>query len=484
MAVEPKTTFKHLTVDSAGDIYVGTFVGLYKISGATGRVSSLTRERGLKLVSCLSKSEDGRILVGIFGKSKGLHYIDESDGLVNLFRGYAGFTETSHVVHSSDGHWLLVSFGRLWHFTDRFLRDGTLREAVVRLGDAAEEASSKPPFLTDRSGGMQPKRDDSLASLPPPPGGGGSVVRPKTVSQSFAPSETRLPPPPEHSVAAAPTSQPSEVSSLPTAFRQLFEGERILAVTETVGRLWVGTEGGGLYSLKEGQAAKLHRRFDAAVTHLLYGTRGRLFIVIGATQLMGFNGFAFDSLARVPDRVTCLLDGADRGLIMGTRQGLYSYRQGALTTVTARGDLLPDTSITTLIRFGNELWIGTRLGLARWSGDRFTVYGASDGLPSGEINSLAVHENRLWVASVDGVAVLTGDRFTSVTGFHPRWLLATPGVLWAARGATVASYRDGRWSRLSKDAPSEIALLTRDARGLIFVCGDRLLRLPVSGGGR
>lgn len=72
--------------------------------------------------------------------------------------------------------------------------------------------------------------------------------------------------------------------------------------------------------------------------------------------------------------VLALSQTTDGSIWVGTRDaGLFRIKEG----ITSKIEGLPDLKVNTLVRDGNEVWVGTDAGLVRWNGSKLT----SDGIP-------------------------------------------------------------------------------------------------------
>jgi len=423
MGVQPPVTFKHLLVEPSGDILVGTFLGLFRINGRNGSVTDLTGDNEKKLISCLELGEDGNVYVGIFGKNKGMHLLKGNE-LTNLFRGYSGYSETSAFKRTSGGDYLLVSFGQLWHFTDRFVKDGTLREVDYR-GPAPHALIADPDVPTTVP------TDTGLAQLPPPPTTGGSVSLPPP--PTFTPALPTVVPP--------TTAPPSGVAKPAVGASTVLEGQRVTAVTQSVGRLWVGTDRGELHLMARVGDVKQARTFGGAVTVLQYSAGGRLYIAAERTALYTFNGFSYRLVTRSGSDITALADGPNGEQYVGTRDGLFRTEGDKLVSVPVT---LPDRLVTALVADGATLWVGTRLGLVRVADGATTSFGTADGLPAQDVRCLAVNQGRLWCGTGGGVATMTGSRFTIVAGGAIVALQSAGNDVLVARADGVARWSGGR----------------------------------------
>ena len=424
MAVDPPVTFKHLLVEPSGDILVGTFLGLFRIDGSSGGVDEITRDAKKKLISCLTMGADGNVYVGIFGKNKGIHIL-EGDELRRLFRGYAGFTEANDFARTRQGDYVILSYGRLWHFTDRFIKTGQLKEAVFRGLDKDTES-----VVPDLSQGADSRQGIALSNLPPPP-------KPPQSPRTESPSKERD--------IVSKAQEPSLESTSIDEFTKLLEGEEVLSLAESVGRVWIGTSEGNLYSLSGFSKVNKARSFSEPVSRVFYSAGGELYILLSKRTLYRFNGFSYRKLYDIPAEVTTLIDGKNGGLLIGTTDGVFRSVGGDLSPLEMKGDL-PDRSVRVLYRKDDEIWIGTRLGLARILNQDFEVFTTSDGLPSPSIRDLASFRGRTWIATDGGVVSFVGSRFKLEARSRAQALKANDGSLWLIDDERVRSFDGSDWA--------------------------------------
>jgi signal transduction histidine kinase/ligand-binding sensor domain-containing protein len=220
---------------------------------------------------------------------------------------------------------------------------------------------------------------------------------------------------------------------------------RILTLLEDRrGRLWIGTEGGGLTVLEEGRFRTFGRTdglSDDIVRALAEDAEGTLWIGTDV-DLQSRDETAFRSWGAsdgVPAAVRSLVVDAAGTLWAGTGQGLvrrsgkrfvpagltdavlslHAAADGTILAGTPHGlrlledgrvevpdlaDGLPGEVVNCVLRDRRgTVWIGTSGGLARWASGRLSVFTPAQGLSNG--NVLALLEDRegtLWVGTQDG----------------------------------------------------------------------------------
>src|SRR5215204_5915335 len=202
-----------------------------------------------------------------------------------------------------------------------------------------------------------------------------------------------------------------------------------------------------------------------------HGTR-----VVGAVLLLAMEWSAPDRLA-----------GQENGPDSVARLTITQY---AHTSWTARDGAPADIRALAQTTDG-YLWLGTRLGLFRFDGVRFTRFEArtGDSLPSSRVGSLlAAHDGSLWIAWGTGVVSRLRNGRVSTFGEGQR-LPFTQGMVEASDGTIIAGttkglvrFRDETWEDISRtwNFPGTNArLLYYDRSGALWVVTeDRVVYLP------
>src|SRR5579871_1401125 len=113
--------------------------------------------------------------------------------------------------------------------------------------------------------------------------------------------------------------------------------------------------------------------------------------------------------------IDAVLQTSDGQLWLGTRTGLVRFDGIRFTTVdAANGGAMPDVWIPALVEDADHaLWIGTdESGVYRFAGGTLTRYARGDGLPSTSIRCLFVDATgRVWACTSAGLAVFNASRF-------------------------------------------------------------------------
>jgi ligand-binding sensor domain-containing protein/two-component sensor histidine kinase len=193
--------------------------------------------------------------------------------------------------------------------------------------------------------------------------------------------------------------------ALPRPAHQVRRGWGVDLLHDHRGDLWVGTQGQGLWRIRDGHD----------------GTPSTVDVVS-----------VEDGLAS--NAVHSLLEDREGNIWLGTMSGLQRLTPHRVTPVKHLAiprvvEMTPDGSV----------WVGTAAGLVRFSSAGRRVYTQADGLPGTVV--LALHADRrgdLWVSSERGVARFSQERFSPVL------VAPGPGV---QRILTIAGSGDRLWFR-------------------------------------
>ncbi len=182
------------------------------------------------------------------------------------------------------------------------------------------------------------------------------------------------------------------------------------------GSLWVGTHGGGLIRLKDGEWTRYTTReglLDNRLWELERGRDGSLWIGTesGLARYQDDRWTSYtpgDGLAGA--LVWALHEDRGGGLWIGTRGGLNRLQDGTLRTYTT-GDGLADDEIVALGEdLEGNLWVGTGGGgLSRFDGTSFVSYTTEHGLPGANVECIQPdRDGNLWLGTRgDGVVRLS-----------------------------------------------------------------------------
>ncbi len=178
--------------------------------------------------------------------------------------------------------------------------------------------------------------------------------------------------------------------------------------------------------------------------------------------------------------IRSLLDDGAGGLWVGTKKGLLHYEKGRFQRLPDEGELR-QVNVPALALEGSTLWVGTSLGLERvpLKGGLRQRYTAKEGLPSNGIEALAIDgQGVLWIGTRDGLARLSGDKVEQVplpAGADARvrtLLAAKDGTLWVGTYSGLLSLRDGAFVAYgpAQGMPHyEVLSLLEDRDGVLWV---------------
>jgi PAS domain S-box-containing protein len=154
--------------------------------------------------------------------------------------------------------------------------------------------------------------------------------------------------------------------------------------------------------------------------------------------------------------VYTVVQSRDGYLWIGTRSGLARFDGVRFTSFDDRiPGQFKESEVWALAEDrASALWVGTYGGgLTRLHQGRFTTFDTGNGLPSNRIRSLAADvDGSLWIGTDNGLAHLVGDTFTVLAppGFAPRQVITAlhvdrNGVLWIGTESGLSSLRAGRF---------------------------------------
>jgi len=228
---------------------------------------------------------------------------------------------------------------------------------------------------------------------------------------------------------------------------------------DRAGRLWVGTDGGGLALWDHGVRETFSTASglgSAEVRPVLQTKDGALWV---GTRGGGVDRYADGRWTRLTtrqglasDEVWALAAAGDDAVWVGA-QGVSRCDKGSCTVVRTQEDGLPHRSVIALhVSRGGDLWVGTWSGLSRLRGGKWSDWTTSDGLPGAMVR--AIHEDRdgnIWIGTSEGLARFKDGAFETFTreqgaaGGYVRALFEDgDGTLWiGSAGSGLSALRDG-----------------------------------------
>lgn len=196
---------------------------------------------------------------------------------------------------------------------------------------------------------------------------------------------------------------------------------------DSSGRLWVGTWGGGLCSILNGQFttyATRNGRPHHIVRCIAGDTRGNLWIGTWGGGVFRFRGNAFTHFNRKQGLsspyIYTLYPDPETGLWVGTwGGGINHYEDGRFGCVSTQQGLDKEGIMSIAKDHRGVLWAGTDKGkIIRLSGTHVTVYDSRSGLRGNQVLSiLADADHQLWAGTWGGgLFSFDGDRFHAFPG--------------------------------------------------------------------
>jgi len=266
------------------------------------------------------------------------------------------------------------------------------------------------------------------------------------------------------------------------------ESEVSLLFENAAGKLWIGTDGDGLFSDQSGRIAPVAlppgaaKKFMAAMEdrdgNLWFATWDR-----GVARL-GAHGFEWlDSSRGFPhDQVLALFEDREGSIWVGTRGGgLVRFRDQRVRTLTTAQGLPHNIAWAVRAAPDGSLWMGTDSGLVRYRNGVSSVLRKRDGLATDSVSTLAVDRaGAVWAGSIDSGLVRYQDgvfrRFGLDDGLPSlvirSMVVRGNGELWVGTSGGVSRFRNGRFEKVDGDLEVPLKLvrtLFEDRDGAVWV---------------
>ncbi len=251
-----------------------------------------------------------------------------------------------------------------------------------------------------------------------------------------------------------------------------FHNSTVLALCETPdGTIWIGTNGGGLLSLKSGKFQRYQApehlpsniitslACDTASSRLWIGTRKglcKLELQTGKfTTYTTSNGLPSNSI----NVVTIDSKGA---VWVGTDLGLWQLQQGVVSVYRhdAGPAPIPDNFVRTICEDRDgRIWIGTNLGISCFERTHWRTYTPKDGLVSEAVYAIFQDSDGVfWIGTIRGLSRFYDGKFENFTekeGFEGVRVYAfiedREGSLWFTTSRMgLNRFQDGSFLTFSK----------------------------------
>ena len=186
------------------------------------------------------------------------------------------------------------------------------------------------------------------------------------------------------------------------------------------GNLWVGTNGDGLYRLKD-RAVRMFTTEDGLPNNVLMTVRithdGAIWTGANCGGISRFDGAHFQTINEKNGLLnTCvwaLAEDANRDLWIGTwGGGAFRYHNGSFTQYSKSQGMVDDRVTNIVAARDGSVWFGTRDGVTHLKNGQFRNFTTADGLSANLI--VRVFEDRagvIWIGTRQGLDRLVGDRF-------------------------------------------------------------------------
>ena len=172
--------------------------------------------------------------------------------------------------------------------------------------------------------------------------------------------------------------------------------------------------------------------------------------------LLCFNWLRTMRRSALASYLTCVLFPAGAAPLLTSFLTAPAHAQSQAPQYVARGwqaeQGLPQNSVTAMLQdHRGYLWVGTFGGLARFDGERFTLFESGDMLPLGNNGILSLYESRsgvLWIGTLDGGLIRVEDdvatTYTEHDGLPSRFISSiredAEGKLWFNTAEGVAHF--------------------------------------------
>jgi signal transduction histidine kinase/ligand-binding sensor domain-containing protein/CheY-like chemotaxis protein len=245
--------------------------------------------------------------------------------------------------------------------------------------------------------------------------------------------------------------------------------DSVLALLEDkAGDLWIGTDGNGLNQYRDGRFT-VYRSMDGLADDEVFALaedhQGNIWIGThdGLSRLSHGVIRNYSTADGLPNAYIRCLSVSARGVLwVGTYGGgLSEFEDGGFHTFTTKDGLSSNSVVSLREDKNGDLWIGTLGGgLTRLSGTRFDSYTSRNGLPNNDV--WAIYQDRdqnLWIGTGGGglTRLFENSLFTTYrkkSGLSNEIVLPVfedhEGTLWiGTNGGGLNAFRHGKFTALS-----------------------------------
>ncbi|GAP34426.1 ligand-binding sensor domain-containing diguanylate cyclase [Piscinibacter sakaiensis] len=271
-------------------------------------------------------------------------------------------------------------------------------------------------------------------------------------------------------------------------------GEQIWTVhADREGGVWVGSWNGGLNRLSRrpfGVFGKPEGLLGDNVRSVLQARDGAMWLSMaggGVNRLKDGRLEAWTTREGLPsDEVSALYEDRDGAIWIATYTAGLARLLGGRIERYGSAEGLPHTDVRVVYQDrGGTLWAGTRAGLARFDGRRFSAVREPGAPAEGVVSILQDRRGTLWFGTTgQGLLQWRDGRFTALTrqdGLLSNWIVAlyedADGSLWiGSNGEGLNRLRDGRIASITlRDGLWDglIQTLLEDRHGRFWITGNR-----------
>lgn len=241
------------------------------------------------------------------------------------------------------------------------------------------------------------------------------------------------------------------------------------------GHLWVGTEGGGLFSLKADGTRQQWTRHHGLPSNTLYSLLhdDKDGLWVGTAQGLAYlQQGKVSKVNNAPELPVFALALYDNRLYLGTERGLYQQQGDDFVLVQP---LLQQTAISRLlVDHHGDLWIGTvEEGIFRLSNYGLEQLTAQHGMPNNRV--LAIYEDSehsIWLGTNGGLFRLRDAPFATLSteqglpdNFVRTVLQHSDGSIWIGTARGIARYLNGKLLAGGNLIPEQSVLSLAEAPG-------------------